>query len=399
RHTLQTRTAEAVEAAQRAAHEARAVARALPHAAHYQRALLEAELVRQLRSDDDGAEFDQALDRLLGDGPPAPWAQQDPADSLYRVAREQLNRGDYRAAARLFGRIRREDRFANSEYRAASHYWEAFALSRLGSADDLRAARSVLASMRTQHPGYDRIADADALAATINGRLARMGDARAARNLRSVARQQPQCGEDDDIRTAALNALFQMESANAIPILKEILARRDECSATLRVRAMMMLAQQNTAEAREILIDAALNDPDAEVREQATFWLSQVQDDAAVDALARILAGNASPSVQQKAVFALGQHRSERAAEILRQYAMRSDLSDELERHVVFSLAQSRDPENVAFLRELYQRADDRQVKQQIIVSLASTGIDNGVWLMSVALDENEDMEVRTQAL
>ena len=36
------------------------------------------------------------------DSPPAPWAQGDPADSLYRAAREWLNRREFRRAAELF---------------------------------------------------------------------------------------------------------------------------------------------------------------------------------------------------------------------------------------------------------------------------------------------------------
>lgn len=34
--------------------------------------------------------------------PPAPWAQQDPADSLYRAARRALNGNQYARAAQLF---------------------------------------------------------------------------------------------------------------------------------------------------------------------------------------------------------------------------------------------------------------------------------------------------------
>src|SRR5580692_3168658 len=36
---------------------------------------------------------------------PAPWADDDPADSLYRAARAALSDGDYKKAASLFGRI------------------------------------------------------------------------------------------------------------------------------------------------------------------------------------------------------------------------------------------------------------------------------------------------------
>ncbi|HXE58582.1 MAG TPA: hypothetical protein VNK43_11330, partial [Gemmatimonadales bacterium] len=37
---------------------------------------------------------------------PEPWATRDPADSLYRAAREALNRGSYRQAADLFRQLR-----------------------------------------------------------------------------------------------------------------------------------------------------------------------------------------------------------------------------------------------------------------------------------------------------
>jgi outer membrane protein assembly factor BamD (BamD/ComL family) len=46
--------------------------------------------------------------------PRAPWQADDPADSLYRVGREALNRGDYREAARTFARI--ADRYTESAY-------------------------------------------------------------------------------------------------------------------------------------------------------------------------------------------------------------------------------------------------------------------------------------------
>ena len=67
---------------------------------------------------------------------PDPWIQGDPADSLYRVARETLNRREYRTAANLFSQI--TDRFARSGYAGDALYWKAFALYRLGSDRDLR---------------------------------------------------------------------------------------------------------------------------------------------------------------------------------------------------------------------------------------------------------------------
>ncbi|HEX6107546.1 MAG TPA: outer membrane protein assembly factor BamD, partial [Gemmatimonadales bacterium] len=63
------------------------------------------------------------------DAPAAPWLQGDPADSLYRAAREALNRRDYRRAAELFAAL--PGRYPASGYAPDAYYWQAFALYRL----------------------------------------------------------------------------------------------------------------------------------------------------------------------------------------------------------------------------------------------------------------------------
>ena len=69
--------------------------------------------------------------------PPAPWVDDDPADSLYRAARQALNDESYRRAAALFAQI--ESRYPRSVYTPDAPYWRAFALYKAGREDDLRA--------------------------------------------------------------------------------------------------------------------------------------------------------------------------------------------------------------------------------------------------------------------
>src|SRR5207249_5695941 len=95
----------------------------------------------------------------------------------------------------------------------------------------------------------------------------------------------PSEDDEDDVRVAALNGLLQMDAANALPILKKVLARRDPCSAGLRRKAVFIVSQKHGGETEDILLDVARNDPDSEVRQQAVFWLSQVGSDRAVTAL------------------------------------------------------------------------------------------------------------------
>ena len=91
------------------------------------------------------------------------------------------------------------------------------------------------------------------------------------------------------MRVEALNAVLQMDADRAMPLLKRVLARRDECSAPLRRKAIFLVSQKQTSETESLLLDAARSDPDQEVREQAVFWLSQVGTERSVSALDSIL--------------------------------------------------------------------------------------------------------------
>ena len=76
-----------------------------------------------------------------------------------------------------------------------------------------------------------------------------------------------------------------MDSGRALPILKQVLQRRDECSVELRRKAVFLVSQKRGPDVEDVLLAAARNDPDREVRTQAVFWMSHVNSDRAVTAL------------------------------------------------------------------------------------------------------------------
>ncbi|MBK6780805.1 MAG: HEAT repeat domain-containing protein [Gemmatimonadetes bacterium] len=83
------------------------------------------------------------------------------------------------------------------------------------------------------------------------------------------------------------------------------------------------MAQKADAGGEDVLIGAARNDPDGEVREQAVFWLSQVESPKAVAALDLIVQKSTDVELQEKAVFALSQQRGAQARSALRAIAER----------------------------------------------------------------------------
>jgi HEAT repeat protein len=377
----------------------------------------------------------------LDDDPLDPMPQQGPADSLYRAAREQLNAGNYQRAAELFQRV--VERYPRSAQAGDAMYWQAFA--RYQNADYQRAL-DLLNQQAARYPDARTRRDAQVLATRIRGELARTGNAEAAESVFVAAappaapspatappamapaagvapvaptapaaparppragrpsrerEQIPGCeDQDSDLRLAALNALLQMDADRALPILKQVLERRDPCSVELRRKAVFLVSQKGGADVEDVLLHAAQSDPDREVRAQAIFWLSQVNTDRAVTALDSVLMRSTDREIQEKAIFALSQHQSARAGEILRRFIDRDDAPDDLKANAIFWLGQEHGGENIGYLREIYPRLKSQELKEKVIFSISQNDdASSRQWLMDLALNGNEPMEMRKKAL
>ena len=332
-------------------------------------------------------------------------AAADPADSLYTAAREALNDGDFRRAAQLFARV--NSRYPDSQYAGDALYWQAYALYRQGGTSELKAASKALKAHKDKYPKAATRGDADALATRIEGTLARQGDASAAEAVTGKARaagSDTTCrnseDDDDDMRVAALNALMQMDAERALPVLKQVLARRDACSAPRRRKAVFIISQQRSGETEDLLLRTAGSDPDSEVREQAVFWLGQVQTSRAIAALDSILRNGRDPELRGKALFALSQQRGSVASAALRRVAEDTAQSGELREQAVFWLGQQRSSENAQYLRQLFDRTTSDELRGKIMFSLSQMrGEGNDVWLLGIVGNDKYSIETRKSAL
>ena len=356
------------------------------------------------------AETSRATEHVIATTAPAPWAEDDPADSLYKAAREALNRSDYRRAATLFEAI--TSRYPKSAYSGDAYYYRGFALYRAGGETNLRQALRALDEQHSRFPKAKTVADANELRVRIRGELAKRGDATAAEQVTSTAQEAPSCpkgsGEredsESDIRTAALNALLQMDSESALPIIKQVLKKRDACSASMRKKAVFLLSQRQSSEAETIMIDVVKNDPSREVRDAAVFWLGQVQTDRAASALEDIATTSGDIGLRDRAIFALSQSNSPRATAFVRRIAENADVPASVRQKAIFQLGQHPSAENAEYLRTLYGRlgkdAHGEELRRNLLFSLSQMhGYGNDKWLLGVASDGSQSEEVRKQAL
>ena len=377
-----------------------------------------------------GANSMSAANVSHGDVPKS-WAPADVADSLWKQGRNAISDEDWRRAEKLFSRIHED--YPKSAYAADSYYWEAFALSRRGGTDNVRDAVSLLEKQiaRFANAASVKNGDSKSLLTRLQGTLARGGDAGAAAdisarasaaaaradgaaareeargarssNIRGAGRSStpPGCkSEEDDERVEALNALLQMGSDDALPILKKVLARRDECSEILRRKAVFLVSQKRGDEAADILVETAKNDPDAETREQAVFWLSQVNSAKAIPLLEQILKNASTEKMQDQAIFALSQKSDDRAQAVLRDYAGREDASEHAREQAIFWLGQRHSDEDAKFLRDLFSKTTSKSLRDKIIFSISQTrNSGNDEWLLDQAVNTKNSMEIRKNAL
>ncbi len=354
---------------------------------------------------------------------PKSWAPADSADSLWRRGRDAISDEDWKVAQKYFARI--HENFPKSAYAADSYYWEAFALSRRGGTDNTKDAVSLLEHQIAQYANASSVKNGDSksLLTRLQGTLARGGDATAAADISARAGRvtggfggnntrvsirnsrgsntPPGCkSEEDDDRVEALNALLQMGSDDALPILKKVLARRDECSEVLRRKAVFLVSQKRGDEAADILVETAKSDPDAETREQAVFWLSQVNSSKAIPLLEQILKAATDEGMQDKALFALSQRSDERAQKVLRDFASREDVTEHMRDQAIFWIGQKNTEDNAKFLRDLFAKTPVRATKDQILFAISqSRNFGNDQWLLDQATNTANTMELRKQAL
>jgi TolA-binding protein len=361
----------------------------------------------------------------LSDGlriPSPQWFQGDPADSAYRFAQDMLNRGDYGRAAQLFRDI--AQKYPKSSYQNDLPYWEAYARYKIGTTDELHNAAKLLEpraskligttttpSSTTPREGqffaYGRRGASDndvvTLYVRVNSVLAQRGDRAAA----DVVAKAAQAGvntcdrEDMNVRAEALSALSQMDPAGALPRIKGILEKKDDCSVELRRRAVFMLGRRGDAEAATQLAATAKSDVSVSVRSDAISWLPKLQGDAGVAALEDLLRTEQDENIQRAIVRALVASDNAKARTSMRALIDRKDAPINLRTEAIGSFNNDRaTTEDAAYLRNLYARADNDRIKEAIVGALARIGgPENDAFVLAIVKNPNESSQIRSSAI
>ncbi len=341
--------------------------------------------------------------------------QGSPEDSLFRAAREALTRGEYTRASTLFQSF--ESRYPRSRAVASAMYWRAFALYRSGASEELRTALQTLKSQQERFPDAGNDPDAATLRTRLYAALAARGDAQAASALRAATTTPAGCDREDmEVRAEALNALARLDTPEARPTLKKVLARRDECSVMLRRQAVYILGRNGTEESTADLLEVAKGDPDPGVRSDAIMLIARAPGSATVKMLEQLFNESTDERTKMAALGALRSKGGPEARRALRTYIEKPDLSERTRAEAILQLASSSmgeeggdkrgstrpagDEEDAAFIRGLYAKTESRVVRSAILASIGRMGgPTNDQWLLGIAKNKEEESSLRREAL
>ncbi|MDB4888239.1 MAG: hypothetical protein JWL61_94, partial [Gemmatimonadetes bacterium] len=297
------------------------------------------------------------------------------------------------------------DRYPDSEFAPDALYYRAYALYKSGNSNDLKSAVLALDRQATRYPKAGTLSDAKLLRASILSEQAKRGNPEAGITIAIGGQQlksENRCPtDDDDMRLAALEGIMQQDPDQVLPVLQKLLERKDECSIRLRKKAVNMLAQTKEEERADILLRVASTDPSAEVRREAVGYLSSVNTERAAKALDSILFTAVDADTRDRALSALSQHRSPSARLSLRKFAEQTNIPTELRVRAVYYISQGRRTGDEAdYLRALYNKTASPEIREAIIQGFANQRTpDRTSWLLGIARDKSQEIELRKKAL
>jgi HEAT repeat protein len=135
---------------------------------------------------------------------------------------------------------------------------------------------------------------------------------------------------------------------------------------SIREEAAFWLGQLDTMPALKILAETARNDESKKVAEKAIFAISQMTMPQAAETLIDLGRNGPSRDVRKKAVFWLGQHASRMVIDTLESFVY-DERDEEVQKQAVFALTQLPDNEGVTHLIRVAKTHPNPRIRKQAV--------------------------------
>ncbi|HKV26551.1 MAG TPA: HEAT repeat domain-containing protein [Candidatus Acidoferrum sp.] len=292
--------------------------------------------------------------------------QVERLDELYSDGREALDEDRYDRAADRFSQLAE----LNGPQTDAALYWKAYAENKLGKRD---VALTTIADMKKRFPQSRWLKDASALDIEVRQSTGHPAN--------------PENQSDEDLKMLALQGIMQSDPSHGVPMVEKFLNGSE--SPRLKSKALFLLAQNGSPQARDVLAKMAKGDSNPDLQRKAVEYLGLFGGQEARQTLAQVYSSSSDASIKRAILkaYMLGgdkQHLLE---------AAKGEKDETLRMDAIRQLGLVHAP---AELRQLYQAESSPDVKKAILQAFFLSG--DAKFLLEAAQGE-KDPDVRRSAI
>jgi hypothetical protein len=291
---------------------------------------------------------------------------RDRLDSLYEQGQNSIEREQWARAIEQFSAIVA----AKAQRADAAMYWRAYSQDKLNR--QAEALASVQELIKT-YPSSRWLGDARALEIQVRQRAGQPVS--------------PEAQADEDLKLLAIQGLQHSDPERAIPMLEKLL--QSSQSPRVKERALFVLAQSNSPQARQILTGIAKGGGNPDLQLHAIRYLGMARSQANSQLLSDIYSASNDVDIKRQILRAF--MMSGDRARVLA--AATSEKTPALRAEAIRQLGMMGAQDEVW---QLYQKETDPDVKSQIVQSVFMSG--NSARLIEIATNE-PNMELRRRAI
>ncbi len=269
---------------------------------------------------------------------------------IFREGRDLIEAQNWQRAAEKFNEF--ITGYPKDKDLDAALYWYGYALQKQGRKDD---AKAPLVRLINRFPGSSWRREAEALLVVL-GEQAEV----------NRALEKDNC----EIKTLALQSLFQADEERAIGIVTEALkANQSQCPG-FTAAAVSMLGTHGGARATQMLLDIARNNADLKLRLTAIRRLGEQNNDQVTDELIKIYDADRTREIRVQILRALTEaHTARGSAKVLEIARSGDDL--QMRQIAIRFIGESNDAASTEELIRIYDADKTREIRSLLLRTLA----------------------------
>jgi len=288
------------------------------------------------------------------------------SDRNYRDGSRNLDRGEWDKAAENFSAVIEK----KGDRTDGAYYWKAYALGKMGKRDE---AVNLINELERSNPKSRWLDDAKALRVELR-----------------QASGQPVSADiqnDEELKLIALNGLVETAPERAIPAISDLLKKSS--SPRLKERALFVLAQSRSPQARDILVQYAKGAGNPDLQLKAVDYLGMHKSKENTPLLAEIYNSTNDAAIRRRILRAYMMTRDN--ARLFE--AARTEQDKDIRREAIMYLGSIRAE---AELQQLYGSESDPEIRRQIMHGLMASQSAKG--LVEIARKETNP-ELKREAV